>query len=152
LESRPRPSGGNIAAVERLATLGEMTARLKLGGDVRQRLPALVDGIARPRTAQAFRVHSGVGRIRELDGSNELALEENAMLKMIALMGVGTAIAFTPLPTIAQTVPAASATAPTGSHSSQMRHRANMSKERARASAEHMRHMRHMQHKPAPTP
>src|ERR1700719_725877 len=62
LESRPRPSGGNIAAVERLATLGEMTARLKLGGDVRQRLPALVDGIARPRTAQAFRVHSGVGR------------------------------------------------------------------------------------------
>ena len=97
----------------------------------------------------SFRV-SGVSG--ELDGSNELALEENAMLKMIALIGVGTAIAFTPLPTIAQTVPAASATAPTGSHSSQMRHRANMSKERARASAEHMRHMRHMQHKPAPTP
>ena len=46
----------------------------------------------------------------------------------------------------------AAATAPSGSHSSQMRHRANMSKERARASAEHMRHMRHMQHKPAPTP
>jgi hypothetical protein len=100
----------------------------------------------------SFRV-SGVSG--ELDGSNELALEENAMLKMIALIGVGTAIAFTPLPTIAQTAPAASAaaaTAPTGSHSSQMRHQANTSKERARASAEHMRHMRHMQHKPAPTP
>ena len=27
------------------------------------------------------------------------------MLKMIALIGVGTAIAFTPLPTIAQTAP-----------------------------------------------
>jgi hypothetical protein len=39
--------------------------------------------------------------------------------------------------------------APTGSHSSQMRHRANMSKERARASAHHMHHMRH---KPAPKP
>ena len=32
--------------------------------------------------------------------------------------------------------------APTWSHRSQMRHRANQSKERARASAEHMRHMR----------
>ena len=78
------------------------------------------------------------------------------MLKMIALIGVGTAIAFTPLPTIAQTdqsaAPAASApaaTAPTGSHRSQMRHRSNMSRERARASAHHMRHM---QHKPATTP
>ena len=76
------------------------------------------------------------------------------MLKMIALIGLGTAIAFTPLPTIAQTsaAPAASApaaTAPTGSHKSQMRHRANMSRERARASAHHMRHM---QHKPATTP
>ena len=133
-----------------------MTARLKLGGDVPQRLPAPVDGIARPHTAQAFRVHSG-GRAYQGNwtGRNELALEENSMLKMIALIGVGTAIAFTPLPTIAQTAPAASAaaaTAPSGSHSSQMRHRANMSKERARASAEHMRHMRHMQHKPAPTP
>ena len=39
--------------------------------------------------------------------------------------------------------------APTGSHQSQMRHQANMRRERARASAHHMRHM---QHKPAPTP
>jgi hypothetical protein len=81
------------------------------------------------------------------------------MLKTIALIGVGTAIAFAPLPTIAQTyqsaapaVSAPAATAPTGSHRSQMRHRANLSKERARASAEHMRHMRHMQNKPATTP
>jgi hypothetical protein len=78
------------------------------------------------------------------------------MLKTIALIGVGAAIAFTPLPTIAQTdqsaapaTSAPSATAPTGSHRSQMRHRANMSRERARASAHHMRHM---QHKPATTP
>jgi hypothetical protein len=78
------------------------------------------------------------------------------MFKTIALIGVGVAIAFTPLPTIAQTdqstTPAANtpaATAPTGSHRSQMRHRANMSRERARASAHHMRHM---QHKPATTP
>ena len=75
------------------------------------------------------------------------------MLKMIALIGLGTAIAFTPLPTIAQTsaAPAASApsaTTPTGSHRSQMRHRANVSKERARASAHHMRQL---QHKPATT-
>ena len=74
------------------------------------------------------------------------------MLKIIALVGLGAAVAFTPLPAMAQTdqsAPAASspaATAPTGSHRSQMRHRANMSKERARASAHHMRHM---QHKPA---
>jgi hypothetical protein len=69
------------------------------------------------------------------------------MLKTIALIGVGAAIAFTPLPTIAQTDQSAApaASAPAGSHKSQMRHRANMSKERARASAHHM-------HKPASTP
>jgi hypothetical protein len=74
------------------------------------------------------------------------------MLKTIALIGLGAAVAFTSIPAMAQTdqsAPAASAPAakaPTGSHRSQMRHRANMSKERARASAHHMRHM---QHKPA---
>ena len=36
------------------------------------------------------------------------------MLKMIALIGVGTAIAFTPLPTIAQTAPAARRHSPHG--------------------------------------
>jgi hypothetical protein len=67
------------------------------------------------------------------------------MLKTIALMGLGAAVAFTSLPAMAQTdqsAPAASspaAKAPTGSHRSQMRHRANMSRERARASAHHMR-------------
>ena len=77
------------------------------------------------------------------------------MLKTIALMGVGAVVAFTSLPAIAQTyqpaAPAASApsaTTPTGSHRSQMRHRANVSKERARASAHHMRHLKH---KPATT-
>jgi hypothetical protein len=39
--------------------------------------------------------------------------------------------------------------APTGSHSRQMRHRANTSRERARASAHHMHNMRHA---PAPKP
>ena len=129
-----------------------MTLRLKLAGDVPQRPLAPVDGIARPAQPKRSGFIQGVGRISELDGSNELALEENAMLKMIALIGVGTAIAFTPLPTIAQTTPAAAAaaaTAPAGSHQRQMRHRANMSKERARASAHHMHQMRH---NPAPTP
>lgn len=41
--------------------------------------------------------------------------------------------------------------APAGSHQSQMRHRANMSRERARASANHMHHMRHKA-APKPTP
>jgi hypothetical protein len=78
------------------------------------------------------------------------------MLKTIALIGVGAAVAFTSIPAIAQTyqsaTPAASApaaTAPAGSHRRQMRHRANMSRERARASAHHMRHM---QPNPATTP
>ena len=57
-------------------------------------------------------------------------------------MGWGWALRSTPF------VVAPSATTPTGSHRSQMRHRANMSKERARASAHHMRQV---QHKPATT-
>jgi len=77
------------------------------------------------------------------------------MLKTIVLIGLGAAVALTSLPAIAQTdqsaAPAASApaaNAPTGSYKSQMRHRANVSKERARASAHHIRHI---QHKPAST-
>ena len=69
------------------------------------------------------------------------------MLKTITLLGLGAAVAFTSLPAIAQTTqsaaPAASApasTAPTG-HKSQMRHRANMSKERAKVSAHHVTHV-----------
>ena len=77
------------------------------------------------------------------------------MLKTIALMGLGAVLSFASLPAIAQTdqstAPVASApaaAAPTGSHRSQMRRRANMRKERARASDHHMRQM---QHKPATT-
>jgi hypothetical protein len=54
----------------------------------------------------------------------------------------------TPAPGTPAPIPGLMAPAPTGSHQSQMRHRAN-SKERARASAHHMHHMRH---NPAPPP
>jgi hypothetical protein len=66
------------------------------------------------------------------------------MLKTIALLGLGAAVAFTSLPAIAQTnqsaARAASAKASlTGSHKSQVRRQANMSKERARTSAHYVR-------------
>ena len=69
------------------------------------------------------------------------------MLKTIALLGLGAAVAFTSLPAIAQTnqsaAPAASAKASlTGSHKSQVRRQANMSKETARTSAHHVRHLK----------
>ena len=69
------------------------------------------------------------------------------MLKTIALLGLGAAVAFTSLPAISQTnqsaAPAASAKASlTGSHRSQMRRQANMSKEKARTSALHLRHLK----------
>ena len=72
------------------------------------------------------------------------------MLNKIALLGVGAVLALAPLSAFAQTYPApaapgASATpaaAPPQTHSSKMGQRNNLSKERARASAEHMRHMR----------
>jgi hypothetical protein len=69
------------------------------------------------------------------------------MLKTIALPGLGAAVAFTSLPAIAQTnqsaAPAASAKASlTGSHKSHVRRQANMSKERARTSAHHVRHLK----------
>ena len=54
----------------------------------------------------------------------------------------------TPVPIPGVMAPASMAT-PSGSHKRQMRHRANMSQERARASAHHMHHMRR---KPAPKP
>jgi hypothetical protein len=68
------------------------------------------------------------------------------MLKTIALLGLGAAVAFTSLPAIAQTnqsaAPAASAKASlTGSHKSQVR-RQDMSKETARTSAHHVRHLK----------
>jgi len=69
------------------------------------------------------------------------------MLKTIALLGLGAAVAFTSLPAIAQTnqsaAPAASAKASlTGSHKSQVRRQANMSQESARTSAHHVRHLK----------
>jgi hypothetical protein len=64
------------------------------------------------------------------------------MLRTIALLGLGAAVAFTSLPAIAQTTqPAApAATAPaskaqTGLHKNQMQHRVNTSKEKAKVSA-----------------
>jgi hypothetical protein len=70
------------------------------------------------------------------------------MLKILASIGLGLAIALAPLAAPAQTAPPApakhhySAHKPTGSHRSEMRARHNSSKERARAGAEHMRMMR----------
>ncbi len=71
------------------------------------------------------------------------------MLKTIAFIGLGAAFALTPLAALAQTAPAAAPAEhhatmhkPTGSYRSQMRHRHNTSKQRAWASAEHMRTMR----------
>jgi hypothetical protein len=69
------------------------------------------------------------------------------MLKTIALLGLGAAVAFTSLPAVAQTnqppAPAATAKASlSGSHKSQVRRQANMSKEKARTSANHLRHLK----------
>ena len=69
------------------------------------------------------------------------------MLRTIALLGLGAAVAFTSLPAIAQTNQSATRVASgkaslTGSHKSQARHQANMSKERARTSAHHVRHLK----------
>lgn len=77
------------------------------------------------------------------------------MLKIFALIGLGATVAFAPPPAFAQTNPSRaegaatspslhhpSAHRPSGSYRSEMRHRHNTSKERARASAEHVRMMR----------
>ena len=69
------------------------------------------------------------------------------MIRIFALIGLGASVALSPIVALAQTAPAAPAThhaathKPTGSYKSQMRHRHNSSKERARAGAEHMRTM-----------
>jgi hypothetical protein len=77
------------------------------------------------------------------------------MLRRVAVIGLSAVITLSPLTAVAevhqQLAQAAPAAAPTGSYGSQMRHRSNLSKERARASAEHMRKMRHASHKTAPT-
>lgn len=81
------------------------------------------------------------------------------MLNRFAAIGLSAAIALSPLAAfaetdqqVAQAAPAAGASpsaTPPGTHSSKMRHMSNMSKERARASAQHMHQMR--QPKPATT-
>ena len=71
------------------------------------------------------------------------------MLKLIAAIVLGAALASSSPPTFAATMQSgASAThhtahahRPTRSHKSEMRHRSNLSRERARAGAEHMRTM-----------
>jgi hypothetical protein len=60
---------------------------------------------------------------------------------------LGASVVLTPLAALAQKAAPAkqhhyTAHKPTGSYRSQMRHRSNMSKQRARAGAEHMRTMR----------
>ena len=71
------------------------------------------------------------------------------MLKFFASIILGAALASSPLVSVAQTTPAGSSAAhhaqahqPTGSYRSQMRHRSNLHKDRARAGAEHVRQMR----------
>ncbi len=72
------------------------------------------------------------------------------MLRFVGLIVVGAATASSPLPAAAQTTQPGTATSmhhpaqahgPTGSHRSEMRRRSNMSRERARAGAEHVRTM-----------
>jgi hypothetical protein len=75
------------------------------------------------------------------------------MLTKFVAIGLGAVIALSPLAAFAETgeqlaqaAPAATGTstaaAPTGSYKSEMRRRSNTSKDRARASAHHMRQMR----------
>ena len=67
------------------------------------------------------------------------------MRSAIAAIGLAAVIALSPVAAFAETTQTAShhaAHKPTGSHRSEMRKRHNSSKERARASAEHMRQMR----------
>ncbi len=73
------------------------------------------------------------------------------MVNKLAAIGLTAVIALSPLAALAETdqlaqaapaAGAAPAATPTGSYKSQMRHRSNMSKERARAGAHHMHQMR----------
>ena len=73
------------------------------------------------------------------------------MTSPVAALALGAAVVLSPVAAFAQAdqvaqaaAPAAGASAPkhTGSHRSYLRHTSNTHKERARASAEHMRKMR----------
>jgi hypothetical protein len=73
------------------------------------------------------------------------------VLKIVACVGVVAAIALAPISVLAQTSPPAPTKqqsakhTPTRSYRSEMRARHNSSRERARASAEHVRMMRQQQ-------
>jgi hypothetical protein len=86
-------------------------------------------------------------------GSEPRAVEQfyegGVMRKTIVAISLGAALALAPLVVPAQAAaPAGASTAqmkphhPTRSRAREMRHRQNLSKERARAGAEHMRNMR----------
>ena len=64
------------------------------------------------------------------------------MIKTFVVIGLGVVIVFSPLAAMAQSATGTAHTGGGGSHRSHMRHSGNMSRERARASAEHMRQMR----------
>ena len=65
------------------------------------------------------------------------------MKNTFVAIGLGAVIAFSPLAALAQSATGTAHAGGGGSHRSHLRHSANTSRERARASAEHVRTMRH---------
>ena len=65
------------------------------------------------------------------------------MIKTFVVIGLGAIMVFAPLAAMAQSTAGTAHAGGGGSHRSHMRHSGNMSRERARASAEHMRTIRH---------
>ena len=65
------------------------------------------------------------------------------MKNTFVAIGLGAVIAFSPLAALAQSATETAHAGGGGSHRSHLRHSGNTSRERARASAEHMRTMRH---------
>ena len=65
------------------------------------------------------------------------------MKNSFVAIGLGAVIALAPLAALAQSATGTAHAGGGGSYRSHMRHSGNMSRERARASAEHMRTMRH---------
>ena len=65
------------------------------------------------------------------------------MKRTFVAIGLNAVIVFSPMAAMAQSATGTAHAGGGGSHRSHMRHSGNMSRERARASAEHMRMMRH---------
>ena len=65
------------------------------------------------------------------------------MKNTFVAIGLGTVIALSPLAAMAQSATGTAHAGGGGFHRSHLRHSGNTSRERARASAEHMRTMRH---------